>query len=48
MTNPISKLYVAGDFTATGTKNAEVNTSKGIVKLTAIEAPTVDFVLHRK
>ena len=43
-TNPTSTLYVAGTFTATGTKSAIVNTSSfGQRKLYALESPEVRF-----
>ena len=49
-TAPAAKLHVAGDakidgdLTVTGNKNAVVNTSQGQRKMSAVEAPTVNFV----
>ncbi len=42
-TGPASTLTVVGNFSATGTKSAVVNTSYGIRKLYAIESPDVSF-----
>jgi hypothetical protein len=43
-TNPTSTLYVAGTFTATGTKSATVDTAFGKRKLFSLEAPEVRFI----
>lgn len=44
-TNPTSIIYVAGTFTATGTKSATVNTTSfGQRKLYALESPEVKFI----
>jgi hypothetical protein len=37
-------VYVSGDLKVTGTKNAVVSTSQGERKMSAVEAPTVNFV----
>ncbi len=42
-TSPASTLTIVGNFSATGTKSAVVNTSYGIRKLYAIESPDVSF-----
>jgi len=42
-TGPASTLTVVGNFSATGTKSAVVNTSYGMRKLYAIESPDVSF-----
>jgi len=42
-TGPASTLTVVGNFSATGTKSAVVNTSYGIRKLYAIESPDIRF-----
>ncbi len=42
-TSPASTLTVVGNFSATGTKSAVVNTSYGIRKLYAMESPDIRF-----
>jgi len=42
-TTPASTLTITGNFSATGTKSAVVNTSYGIRKLYAMESPDVRF-----
>jgi len=42
-TTPASTLTITGNFSATGTKSAVVNTSYGMRKLYAIESPDVSF-----
>ncbi len=42
-TGPASTLTVVGNFPATGTKSAVVNTSYGIRKLYAMESPDIRF-----
>ncbi len=42
-TGPASTLTVVGNFSATGTKSAVVNTSYGIRKLYAMESPDIRF-----
>jgi len=42
-TSPASTLTIVGNFSATGTKSAVVNTSYGMRKLYAIESPDIRF-----
>ncbi len=42
-TSPASTLTIVGNFSATGTKSAVVNTSYGIRKLYAMESPDIRF-----